>query len=68
MILFHVTPAENLPSIEREGLRSQANNESSRPAIYFFKNLDDMEQAALGWLGDAFEEDDALAVLEIETG
>lgn len=66
--LYHVTPAANLPAILKQGLvpaigpRSADLGETA-PGIYTFANLMDLDGA--DWLVDAFENDEALAVLEL---
>jgi hypothetical protein len=73
-ILYHVTPAKNLRSIKSKGLtprtgaRSLEAKEGGPPAIYCFRSLSDVEQAMMGWLGDAFDEETALALLEVDPG
>lgn len=70
-MLYHVTPLANLPSILRDGLvpsigaRSVELGETA-PRIYLFANLSDVEAALMGWMSDAFDEDDPLAIIEIE--
>lgn len=69
MALWHATQARNLPSILEHGLvpaigpRSHAAGELS-PATYAFRCLADLEQALLTWLGDCFDEDEALCFVE----
>lgn len=71
-LVYHVTPAENLDSIMSKGLIPQKGDRSrkilnEKPAIYCFPDKDAMEDAVMNWLGDEFEEDEALALLEIDT-
>lgn len=69
-VAFHVTPAHNLPSILTRGLvpavgpRSR-DAEEVREALYLFATRDDVENALLNWLGDCFEEDEDLVILEL---
>lgn len=71
MRFFHVTKAENLPSILQDGLvpsvgsRSQAAKER-HPAVFLFSSRDAMENALMNWLGEEFGEDEELAVLQID--
>jgi len=67
--LYHVTPADNLDIIMKEGLvpqigeRSQASGENI-PMIYFFDSESNLEQALLGWLGEELE-GKSVVVLEV---
>lgn len=69
MKLYHVTLASNLPSILERGLipavgpRSAAFGEE-KPAVYFFRSLDDVEDALVNWLGEEFDEDERIIVIE----
>lgn len=60
MELYHVTPIKNLPSIMENGLipligvRSQEIGELE-PRIFFFPNVDEMENALMNWLGESFD-------------
>lgn len=68
---FHVTPASNLPSIQRQGLLPRIGERSAQlaepiPAIYLFATEDAVADACQNWLGDCFGEDVALAVLAVE--
>jgi len=70
--IYHVTPSENLDSILSKGLIPQKGNRSSKmvdekSAIYCFPDKTSMEDAVMNWLGDEFEEDEPLALLEIDT-
>lgn len=65
----HLTPAENLADILRDGLipaigpRSELVSEE-RPLVHLFSRFEDLESA--GWLEDSFEEDEALALFYID--
>lgn len=67
-MLYHVTPAENLPSIIASGLvprigeRSASFGEVSK-GVYLFTSAEACESALMNWLGDEFEEA-KLVVLE----
>lgn len=67
---FHVTPAENLPSIMRNGLeprigpRSEDLGEKYK-AIYLFPNVEAMEYALGNWMAKAFDDDETLAVIHV---
>lgn len=68
--LFHVTPARQLASIFEHGLtpacgdRSQACGEDG-DRIYFFTSFAALNDALMNWMGDAFGEDECLAVLAV---
>ena len=69
MKLYHVTPERNLPSILEQGLvpaigpRSTAFGENE-PVVYFFKSMDDVEDALTNWLGEELGKDERIAVIE----
>ena len=70
--VYHVTPSENLDSIMSKGLLPQIGDRTrkivdEKPAIYCFSDKNAMEDAMMNWLGDEFDEDEALALLEIYT-
>lgn len=66
---YHVTEAENLASIMRDGLmpsigaRSKALGETCE-VIYFFPTEEDMDNALSNWLGEEFE-DVEIAILAV---
>ena len=72
---FHVTPRKNLSAIQKEGLLAQIGDRSQEAkeeaeAVFLFPSKEDMDNALLNWLGEAFEEEDteaeAVAVSEEE--
>ena len=70
MIFYHVTAARCLDTIMEEGLRPQVGERSevmgeNIEAIYLFTSREAMEDAVMNWMGDAYEEDDELVVLEV---
>ncbi len=70
--VYHVTPTNNLDSIMAAGLRPQVGDRSSKipgekSAIFCFADKVSLEDAMMNWLGDEFEEDEELALLEIDT-
>lgn len=76
MKAFHVTPRANLPSIFTHGLQPQIGERSAqrtctntpveqRPRVYFFPTKNDLETALANWLGDAFDDEEALCVLVV---
>ena len=69
---YHITPVKNLTSIMSEGLipqigeRSQMLGEKDE-AIYLFPTKADVTNALLQWLGEMYDDDEELALLEIDT-
>lgn len=68
---FHVTPKSNLLAILKEGLIAQIGDRSQEAkedadAVFLFPNKEDMDNALLNWLGEAFEEEDELIILQID--
>ena len=70
MIVYHVTPAANIPSIMEHGLIPQVGARSilmdESPSLFFFESKDAVENALTNWLGDAFDEDEALTILQVD--
>ena len=68
---YHVTRAENIGSIMKDGLvpaigeRSEKLGEQT-PAVYLFTSLENMDNALWNWLGEEFEEENEAAGFEIE--
>ncbi len=70
MKLFHVTLKSSLDSILQEGLLPRRGPRSSQlgeidEAVYCFASKEDCENALMNWLGEAFDDDEELVVLEI---
>ena len=71
MHVWHVTPTRNVFGILEEGLkpsvgeRSQALGEDT-PRVYVFTDPMALEDALSNWLGEAFDEEDALSILLLE--
>lgn len=68
---FHVTPRKNLSAIQKEGLLARIGDRSQEAkedveAVFLFPSKEDMDNALLNWLGEAFEEEDELIVLQID--
>lgn len=68
---WHVTLTSNLDAIEADGLIPMVGERSSllgelRPAIYLFPTIADVDSALSSWLGEQFDEVDALALLKVE--
>lgn len=70
-VAYHVTPRANLDSIcekglePRNGVRSLMLGES-KDAIYLFPSIENMENALSNWLGELFEDEEVLVVLEVD--
>jgi len=70
-LVYHITPSINIASILSIGLipkigeRSKLINETL-PAIYFFPTINDVENALYNWLGEIFEDESELALLQVE--
>lgn len=70
-IVWHITTAESLAAIQLEGLvpaigpRSQACGETDA-AIYFFDSPEDIANAMDNWLGESFDDDQQIALLEVD--
>lgn len=60
LILFHVTPKTNLPSILNTGLIPQVGERSEQlkeePGVFLFLSYEDCETALSQWLGEQFED------------
>lgn len=70
--VYHVTPSVNVDNILMQGLLPKVGDrsrkiEGEKPAIYCFPDKVSMEDAMMNWLGDEFDEDEQLALLEIFT-
>lgn len=71
MNVWHVTPTINIFGILEEGLvpsigaRSEELGEDAK-RVYVFTSIDALENALGNWLGEAFEEDEALSILSLE--
>lgn len=66
---FHVTLSANIPQIMRKGLEPRTGVRSgvmeTEDGIYLFKTEVEAEDAVANWLGDEFEEMEALALLKV---
>lgn len=68
---YHVTTLDSLDAIRSSGLEPRIGPRSEElgepePAIYLFPSLEDVETALSNWLGEWFEDDVSLVVLEID--
>jgi hypothetical protein len=71
MIAYHLTTHEALEEILREGMQPRIGPRSSKlgetqAAIYCFATREALEDGLSNWLGDAFDNEEALVILEIE--
>lgn len=70
-VLYHVTPAKNLPSILRHGLTPNVGSRAAKiygeqSGIFCFPDKVSVEDAMMNWLGDQFE-DEPLTLLAIDS-
>lgn len=68
---YHVTYAKNVKSIQQHGLIPQIGSASAEYGeeenrIYLFPSKEDATEAVMNWLGDFYDEDEPLALLEID--
>ncbi|AXV09869.1 hypothetical protein DVS28_b0099 (plasmid) [Euzebya pacifica] len=70
-VMFHLTPAVNVPSVLTEGLRAAAGPRTGRIAdtagVYLFTDTDAVDTALAGWFGDEFGDDVELAAFAVDT-
>ena len=71
-IVYHVTPANNLNSIMKHGLRPSVGDRSNKipgeqNGIFVFPDIESAEDAVMNWLGDEFGDDVELSLLSITT-
>lgn len=68
-VFYHVTPSKNVPQIMQQGLLAQVGDRSEQlgeeSGIYLFPDIDSAEDAVANWMGAEFDEDEALALLEV---
>ena len=70
-VVYHVTPTKNLKSISKQGLvpaKGDRTNkiQGEKVGIYVFPDQDSAENAVMNWLGDEFDEDEPLTMLQID--
>lgn len=68
---YHVTPKRNIASILADGLIAQIGERSEeigeqQEAIYLFPNVEEMNNALANWLGECFEEEEELIILQLD--
>ena len=68
-IFYHVCKDTDLPSILRGGLLVSQGDRSSQmeeePSVFLFRDEQSAYDAVSNWLGDEFEEDETLDLLQI---
>ena len=67
-ILWHVTAKKHLPSIKAHGIKPSALTPvdiGDKPAIFLFKDKNEMEDALQNWMLDKFDEKEPLVCLTI---
>ena len=70
-VFYHVTPVENLDSILTHGLRPTIGDRSQEigetdAAVYLFPSYADLVDGLGNWLGECFDDEDELVVLEVD--
>lgn len=69
MVYYHVTETRNLNSIMQKGLLPKTGRRSSKIGdfgVFLFKTLQDLEDGMSTWLGDEFDEDVEITILEVD--
>jgi len=68
-VFYHVTTQENYHKIMQHGLVPNVGARSAKleeqPQIFLFTDKESMEDAVANWLGDEFDEDKELVVLQV---
>lgn len=68
-IYYHVTPQYNTDNILRSGLLVQQGERSKQlneaDGVFLFRSVDEAEDAVMNWLGDEFDDDEPLDLLQI---
>lgn len=66
---YHVTLTDNLKEIMERGLRPTIGERSKKmgeqSAIFLFGTEEQAEEAVMNWLGDQFDEEKPLALLQV---
>ena len=68
---YHVTTKSSIETIRKSGLIPQIGPRSRLagevfPYVYLFDDYGTMEDAAMNWLGDLFDDDEILVLCEIK--
>ena len=71
MHVWHVTPTANVWSILENGLEPRIDKRAAecgetKPGVYVFAHPSDLENALSNWLGDCFEEDEPLSIIQLD--
>lgn len=71
MPLYHLTSGSSVERIFLEGLKPRIGPRSqmcreSEPAVYLFKDIDAAENALQNWFGETADEDDTIALIEVD--
>ena len=71
-LVYHVTTLLNFQRIRTEGLFPRVGSNARaagerRPAIYCFRNREDMDNALSNWLGERLQDDVAILTINIES-
>ncbi len=67
-ILYHVSTKKRWNSIKRNGLKMAMpqDTDNEEIGVYLFRNMDDVEDALMNWLGDRFDENEELIVIKVD--
>lgn len=70
-LFFHITPRSNLQSISTTGLLPQLGDrarqlEHETAGVFLFTSRTACEDALSNWLGEEFDEDEDLLLLEVD--
>lgn len=70
-LAYHISPAKNVASILEGGLIPTVGERSARfgegqPAVYLLNCKQACEDALMNWLGEQFDEDEALFIFEVD--
>ena len=68
---FHVTPKRNLQPILSHGLMPKMGERSTKigedaARVYLFPSIEEMDNALYNWLGQEFEEEEELLILQLD--
>lgn len=68
-VFYHICDDEHLESILRGGLLVQQGPRSQQleeePSVFLFRTEDEASDAVMNWMGDEFDEDSILDLLQI---
>jgi len=70
VLVYHVTPTRHLAAIFEQGLMPQRGVRAATidddGAIYLFVSLEALHDGVMSWLGSLFDEDEPLAILNVD--